>query len=302
MTGGKGQAIRFKARMGGRGMGGVGYLLAKEGGESYKRSCMKADATAYESGWRHSWFLITELVKRDFKSRYNRSVLGMLWCLLQPTLTMALLYFVFSFFFKNSIPNFPVYLISGIVFYQFFTETTTSAMLSIQANAGLIAKVKIPLWTYPTTQGVASLVNFALALVPLLAVVLATRTPLRGAAWLLGYSTLTMLAFSLGVGFFLSSMSVLFHDVVFLWQFACLLAMYATPVFYPDTMLLQGGGQLMLYLNPLYHYIHFSRTLLIEGAVPGWKEFAACALFAGLALAGGVWVFHSQKNKFVQYL
>lgn len=246
--------------------------------------------------------MITELVKRNFKSRYNRSVLGMLWCLLQPTLTMALLYFVFSFFFKNSIENFPVYLITGTVFYQFFTETTTTAMQSIQANAGLIAKVKIPLWTYPATRAAASLVNFVLALVPLMAVVLVTRTPLRASAWLLAYSTLTMLAFALGVGFFLASMAVLFHDVVFLWRFACQLAMYATPIFYPDTMLMQNGGQLMLYVNPLYHYIHFSRTLLIAGAVPDWKEFAACALFAVLALAGGVWVFHAQKNKFVQYL
>ncbi len=263
---------------------------------------MEIDATAYVRGWRHSWFLVTELVKRDFKARYNRSVLGMLWCLLQPTLTMGLLYFVFSFFFKNKIVNFPVYLISGTVFYQFFTETTTSAMLSIQSNAALIAKVKIPLWAYPLTQAVASFVNFSLALIPLLAVVLVTKTPLRGVAVLLSYSTLTMLAFSLGVGFFLSSLSVLFHDVVFLWRFACQLAMYATPIFYPDTMLLQNGGQLMLYLNPLYHYIHFSRVLLIEGKMPAWKEFAACALFGGLFLAGGVWVFRSLKNKFVQYL
>lgn len=275
--------------------------MPKEG-ENPKEKAMEIDATAYERGWRHSWFLITELVKRDFKSRYNRSVLGMLWCLLQPTLTTALLYFVFAFFFKHSIENFPVYLITGTVFYQFFTETTTTAMQSIQANSALIAKVRIPLWTYPVTRAVSSLVNFALALVPLMAVVLITRTPLRPAALLLAYSTLTMLAFALGVGFFLSSMAVLFHDVVFLWRFACRLALYATPIFYPDTMLLQSGGQTMLYLNPLYHYIHFSRTLLIQGAVPDWKEFAACALFAALSLAVGVWVFHAQKNKFVQYL
>ena len=124
---------------------------------------MKTDATAYESGWDHSWFLITELVKRDFKSRYNRSVLGMLWCLLQPTLTTGLLYFVFAFFFKHSIENFPVYLITGTVFYQFFTETTTTAMQSIQANSSqatavvslymvsLIVKCKVTMLSQPVT-------------------------------------------------------------------------------------------------------------------------------------------------------
>ena len=94
-------------------------------------------------GFRHDGFLVAELVKRDFKARYDRSVLGMFWCVLQPTLTMGLLYAVFSLFFKSAIPNFPLYLISGIVFYQFFTETTSSGLQSIRENAALIAKVKI---------------------------------------------------------------------------------------------------------------------------------------------------------------
>ena len=89
-------------------------------------------------GFIHDRFLVMELVKRDFKARYDRSVLGMFWCVLQPTLTMGLLYTVFSVFFKNAIPNFPLYLISGIVLHQFFVETTTSAMRSIQENAALI--------------------------------------------------------------------------------------------------------------------------------------------------------------------
>lgn len=247
-------------------------------------------------GFWHDWFLVSELVKRDFKTRYDRSVLGMLWCVLEPTLSMGLLYAVFSLFFKSAIPNFPLYLISGIVFYQLFTETTSSALRSIRENSALITKVKVPLWTYPVTRAVSSLVNFLFALLPLFAVVLMTRVPIRPSMLFLFYSTACMLFFALGVGLFLSALAVFFHDIAFLWTFACALFMYATPIFYPDTTLMEGRHY-VLYLNPLYHIIHFSRTAL-NGAVPAASEFAVCAVFAAISFAAGLLVFRSLKNKF----
>ncbi len=251
-------------------------------------------------GFLHDGFLVSELVKRDFKARYDRSVLGMFWCVLQPALTMALLYAVFSLFFKSAIPNFPLYLISGIVFYQFFTETTSTALRSIQDNAGLISKVNVPLWAYPVTRAVSSLVNFLFALLPLFVVVVLTRVPIRATMLLLFYSTLCMLIFSLGVGLVLASLAVFFHDVNFLWGFACTLFMYATPVFYPETAL-TGGHRWMVYFNPLYHMIHFSRAVL-NGQVPPAAEFAACALFAVVSFVVGLAVFRALKNQFALQL
>ena len=247
-------------------------------------------------GFVHDWFLVSELVKRDFKARYDRSVFGMFWCVLQPALTMALLYAVFSLFFKSAIPNFPLYLMSGIVFYQFFVETTSTALRSIQDNAALISKVKVPLWSYPVTRAVSSLVNFLFALLPLFVVVLLTRVPVRPTMLLLSYSTACTLLFSLGVGLVLASLAVFFHDVNFLWGFACTLFMYATPVFYPETAL-TGGHRWMIYFNPLYHMIHFSRAVL-NGTVPPPAEFAACALFAAVSMVAGLCVFRALKNKF----
>ena len=247
-------------------------------------------------GFVHDGFLVSELVKRDFKARYDRSVLGMFWCVLEPTLTMGLLYAVFSLFFKSAIPNFPLYLISGIVFYQFFVETTSSSMRSIRENAGLIAKVRVPLWTYPVTRAVSSLVNFLFALVPLFAVVLLTRVPFRPTMALLVYSTACMLFFALGAGLLLSALAVFFQDIAFLWGFACMLFMYATPIFYPEEVLM-GGHHWMVYFNPLYHIIHFSRVVL-NGSVPSFREFGACAIFALLSIVAGTLVFRSLKNKF----
>ncbi len=249
-----------------------------------------------KSGFFHDGFLIREFVKRDFKSRYDRSILGMFWCVLQPTLTMGLLYTVFSVFFKNAIPNFPLYLISGIVLYQFFVETTTSAMRSLQENAGLIAKVKVPLWTYPVTRAVSSLVNFLFALVPLFAVVLLTKVPIRPTMLLFAYSTFCMLLFSLGIGLFLAALAVFFHDIKFLWGFACRLCMYATPIFYPEETLMRAHHW-MVYFNPLYHMIHFSRMVL-NGRIPSATEFGACLFFGLVSVVLGTLLFRSLKNKF----
>ena len=247
-------------------------------------------------GFVHDRFLVMELVKRDFKARYDRSILGMFWCVLQPTLTMGLLYTVFSVFFRSAIPNFPLYLISGIVLHQFFVETTTSAMRSIQENAALIAKVKVPLWTYPVTRAVSSLVNFLFALIPLFAVVLLTRVPIRPTMLLFAYSTFCMLLFALGIGLFLAALAVFFHDVKFLWGFACMLCMYATPIFYPEENLLRAHHWIV-YFNPLYHMLHFSR-LVLNGRVPPTSEFMACLLFALVSIALGTCLFRSLKNKF----
>lgn len=257
---------------------------------------MQSPSPYRKPGFLHDGFLVTELVKRDFKTRYDRSVLGMFWCVLQPTLMMGLLYAVFSLFFKSAIPNFPLYLISGIVFYQFFVETTSTALRSIQDNAALIAKVKVPLWAYPVTCAISSLVNFLFALLPLLCVVLLTRVPIRPTMLLLPYSIVCMLLFSLGVGLVLASLAVFFHDVNFLWGFACSLFMYATPIFYPEEILMRGHHW-MVYFNPIYHIVHFSR-LVLNGSVPPATEFAACAIFALVSIAAGTLVFRSLKNKF----
>lgn len=248
----------------------------------------------------HNWFLITELVRRDFKARYNQSILGVFWCVLQPTLTMLLLYAVFSIFFKSGVKNFSLYLISGIVFYQFFTETTSSAMRSIRQNSALITKIKIPLWTYPVTQAVASLVNFMVALIPLFVVVYLTNVPIKATMFLLFYSTFCMLLFSLGIGLILAALVIFFQDIEFLWGFACLLFMYATPIFYPDTQLLLIHHY-MLYFNPLYHIIHFSRTVL-NGDIPPIKEFIICAIFAIVSITVGQFIFGRLKKTFVHYL
>ena len=119
-------------------------------------------------------FLIKQLVLRDFKTKYKRSVLGILWSFLNPLLTMTVQYIVFSTIFRSDIPNFALYLLTGIVCFNFFSEASSMALMSIVGNAPLITKVYVPKYIYPLSRVLSSSINLLFSLIPLLAVMLIT--------------------------------------------------------------------------------------------------------------------------------
>lgn len=186
--------------------------------------------------FRRYGYLLRQLVSRDFKSKYKRSVLGVLWSFLNPLLTMLVQYIVFSTLFKSDIPNYPLYLLSGIVCFNFFSESTGMALQSITGNASLITKVYVPKYIYPLSRMLSSSINLLMSLIPLLLVMLLTWTPVRPAILLLPVGLVCLVGFCLGIGLILSTMMVFFRDTQFLWGVVSLLWMYATPIFYGNQM------------------------------------------------------------------
>lgn len=246
-------------------------------------------------------FLMKQLVARDFKTKYKRSVLGVLWSFLNPLLTMTVQYIIFSTLFRSSIPNFALYLLIGVVCFSFFSEATNMTLSSIVGNASLITKVYVPKYIYPVTRVLSSAVNFLLSLVPLLLVVLITRTPIRFSFLLVPLVILCLMALCLGVGMLLASAMVFFRDTQFLWGVVLMLWMYATPIFYPETIL--PDRLLPLFkCNPLYHIIRFFRTALMNGVSPEPKAYALMLLASLIPLLLGVLVFKKTQDKFILYL
>ena len=246
-------------------------------------------------------FLIKQLVARDFKSKYKRSVLGVCWSFLNPLLTMMMQYVVFSKLFRSDIPNFALYLLSGIVCFSFFSESTNMALSSIVGNASLITKVYVPKYIFPLTRVMSSLINLLLSLIPLFALVLLTRTPLHISFLLLPFGIVCLFMFCFGIGLILSSAMVFFRDTQFLWGVITMLWMYATPVFYPESIL---PTRLMpiFKCNPLYHIIRFVRVVLMDGVSPEPKAYILMLIAAIIPLALGLWVFKKTQDKFVLYL
>lgn len=246
-------------------------------------------------------FLIRQLVSRDFKTKYKRSVLGVFWSFLNPLLTMAVQYAVFSSLFRFDVPHYPVYLITGIVLFNFFTEASNMSLMSILGNAGLITKVYVPKYIYPLTRVLSSLVNLVIALIPLLLVALFSGL-LPTKAWLLLPFPLFCLAvFSLGLGLILASAMVFFRDVQFLWSVLNMIWMYITPLFYPESILPKSVAW-VLKVNPLYYFISFARSCVISGVSPEPIVYVQCMSMALLMLLAGVLVFYKGQDRFVLYL
>ncbi len=243
-------------------------------------------------------YLMKQLISRDFKTKYKRSVLGILWSFLNPLLTMLVQYIVFSTLFKSDIPNFPLYLLSGIVCFNFFNEASLMALQSIVGNAALITKVYVPKYIYPVSRVFSSTINLLLSLIPLLGVMLLTGTPLKPAVLLLPFGLICLVAFCIGIGFLLSTAMVFFRDTQFLWGVVSMLWMYATPIFYPESII-PANFMLLYKCNPLYHIIRFIRIVLINGVSPEPKAYALCLIASFAPLLLGAVVFKKNQDKFV---
>ena len=246
-------------------------------------------------------FLIRQLVGRDFKTKYKRSVLGVFWSFLNPLLMMLVQFIVFSTIFRSDIPNFASYLIIGTVMFNFFSESCSMTLLSIIGNAGLITKVYMPKYIYPLTRTLSSVINLAISLIPLMLVCLATSVHFTKAAVLSLYFFICLVIFCLGLGMFLATSMVFFRDTQFLWGVLSMMWMYATPIFYPETIL-PDNLKFIFHLNPLYHFLQNARMCILNGLSPEPVVYFRCMMIALAMLLLGSWVFKQNQDKFVLYL
>ena len=246
-------------------------------------------------------FLIRQLVARDFRTKYKRSILGMFWSFLNPLLMMLVQYFVFSTIFKSDVPNFAAYLIIGTVMFNFFNEACGMALGSIVGNASLITKVYMPKYIYPLTRVMSSMVNLVISLIPLLIVCVITGVEFHKSALLAFFFLICLTVFSLGLGLLLSAAMVFFRDTQFLWGVLTMIWMYATPIFYPETIL-PKEFKFILQVNPLYHFLKNARLCILDGLSPEPVVFVQCLLIALGALLIGALVFRKSQDRFVLYL
>ncbi len=246
-------------------------------------------------------FLIRQLVSRDFKTKYKRSILGVFWSFLNPLLTMCVQYFVFSTIFKSDVSNFAVYLLIGVVMFNFFSEACGMALTSILGNSSLITKVYMPKYIYPLTRVISSLINLAISLIPLVIVCFVTGVRFQKSAVLSIYFLLCLVVFCLGLGLLLSTSMVFFRDTQFLWSVLTMMWMYATPIFYPETILPEKFS-FVLTINPLYHFLKSTRLCILDGISPEPVVYIQCLLIAlGMLLIGAL-IFHRHQDRFLLYL
>jgi len=246
-------------------------------------------------------FLFEELVKRDFKKKYKRTALGILWSLLGPMLELLVMALIFGQIFGRDIPHFIVYLFAGRLVYGYFKESTGSGMRSLMENAGIIKKIKAPKYIFLLSKNVSSLINFLITLIIFFVFVAAEGISFSPRFILLLYPIICLMFFNIGVGLILSALHVFFKDVQYLYDIFTLLVMHASAIFW-DVSIFSETMQRLFMLNPIFAYIHYIRLVVIGGMTPSFNVHLLCAAYALTVLVTGSVVYKKCNYRFVYYM
>lgn len=246
--------------------------------------------------------LLKLLVTRNIKLKYRRSVLGYVWSILNPLLTMVVMTIVFSTMFSRNIENFPVYLFCGQLLFNFMNTSTRQAISSINANASLLKKTYVPRYIFTLAKITSGLVDLMFSLGALLIVILVTRAKLTWYALLFPVVLVQIYLFCVGLGLFLAQANVFFRDVEHIYNAVITAWMYLTPIFYPLEALPDKVLWAVKHLNPMYFYVGQFRDLVYLGTMPGPVIQTAGWVAALGMLAIGIWSFRRSEDRFILYI
>lgn len=253
---------------------------------------------SYIQNFRKFQPLLGELVARDIKIKYRRSVLGVLWTLLNPLFMMIILSVVFSNLFKFDVENFPIYLLSGQVIFNFFNDATTNSMYAIIGSSGLIKKIYVPKYLFVLSRVLSSIINVLASFSALILVMLAMRVELYWPILLVWFPMITLMIFSLGVGLFLAAVTVKFRDIQHLYSVFITGLTYLTPVIYPMSIL-PGWLYKIVMINPITNYLQMFRGLMINNTLPNVLQVIVAIVEAFIMLAIGLYVFYKNQDEFI---
>jgi ABC-2 type transport system permease protein len=246
--------------------------------------------------WRYR-DLLTQLIERNIKVRYKRSVLGVAWTLLNPLLMMSILTLVFFNVFRVSLEHYPVYVLSALILWNFFAQTTTIAMNELVWGGDLFHRIYVPRTAFTLSAVGTGMVNLLLGLAPLTLIMVTTGVSLRPALVVLPIAILLTAMFTLGVSLFLSMLAVYFTDVLDISQIVLTAWMYLTPIIYPKEIV-PMQFQWLFNLNPMYHLLELFRTPIYAGVLPSLETLAAAGTSAVSALLVGWWLFARKADEF----
>ena len=246
--------------------------------------------------------LFSQLVGRDIKMKYRRSFLGYVWSVLSPLLTMIVMTIVFSQMFKHDVAYYPAYLLAGQTLFGFLRESSSHTITSITSNAPLLKKTYVPKYIFAASKVTSDLVNMFFSIGALLLVMVFTGVPFTFYIFLSVIPIIELYVFCMGVGLLLSSISVFFRDIQYIWGVLITAWMYLTPLFYSLSALPDKLQWFITHLNPMYFYITQFRDFMIYGQMSYPPFIWAGALVAVLMLALGLFTFSRTKDKFILHI
>jgi ABC-type polysaccharide/polyol phosphate export permease len=241
--------------------------------------------------------LLWSLAHRDLTIRYKRSTLGFLWTMLNPLLTMLVLTIVFSNLFRFQIPHYPVYLLSGMLLYNFFQWSTSQAIHSIIWGGGLMSKIYLPKTIFVAAACLVSLINLLLAMIPLALIIILSHCSFSPALLFLPVSIALAFIFALGIGLIVATLAVFFADIADIYNVSLTVLTYLTPLFYPISVV-PKKYLVLIYINPMYYFVELFRLPIHGGVLPDFQLVLRASLIAIGAFAAGWWFFTRKSDEF----
>ena len=246
-------------------------------------------------------FMFAELVKRDFKTKYKGSLLGMLWSVISPLITLLVMRIIFSRFFGSTIEHYTIYLFCGNILFSYFNDATNYGMTSLLWNAHIFTKINVPKYLFLFAKNVQALINFGLTFCVFLLFCIIDGVPFTWKFFLLLYPILIMILLNLGIGLILSALHVFFRDVAHLWPIFTMLLMYASAIFY-DVRQFGPVMQKLFLCNPVYQNIKYFRLIVLDGMIPSvWYHLMMLGTAAIFLVIGGL-IYHKYNWRFLYYV
>ena len=245
--------------------------------------------------------MFEELVKRDFNKKYKRTVLGMLWSILGPLMTLGVMAMVFTQFFGRNVEHYIIYMFCGNVLFNFFKEATSTGMTSLANNAQIFSKINVPKYMFLLSRNVSSWINLGINICVLFTFCLIDGVTLSWKVVTLVYPIACIMLFSLGIGLILSALYIMFRDMKYLYDVFTLMLMYVSAIFY-STSSYPEDVQKLFYINPLYIYISYFRKVILERTIPSLPLHLIGATYALCAMLAGMLIYKKQNYKFLYYL
>ena len=246
-------------------------------------------------------FLFEELVKRDFKKKYKRTLLGVVWSVLSPMLTMLVMRTVFIQFFGNTTPHYTIYLLAGTLTFSFFSDSTGQGMTSLMGNAPIFSKVNVPKYLFLLSKNVQTLINYGLTLIVFFLFCIIDEITFTWKFVLLLYPVFFLVLFNIGVGLILSALYVFFRDMQYLWSVCTQMLMYVSALFYTVDRF-EPEIQKFFYLNPLYLFITYFRQIVIDGSIPSAGVHLLILLDTAIVVGIGCWMYKKYNHRFLYYI
>ena len=237
--------------------------------------------------------MVFQFVRRDIVARYKRSVLGVFWTMLQPLGMMVVMTIVFSKLF-NRVEGYAAYLLSGLISWTFFSQTTMAALHQVVSGGSLSRKIYVPHTAFAVSSMITGMVNLAISIIPLCLITLLVGKPLTWAILFMPISILILAAFALGFGLILSTFAVYFPDIKEMYQIVLQAWMYLTPIIYPETIVPESYRFWLFHLNPMYYMVSLFRDPIYNGNLPSAEMAIASVVIAFSTLAVG-WIYFSKQ-------